>query len=120
MGWQHRTPFHSLHRYKNLCRSVLFRESDVAREASKALVAAERIKEMNPNVKVQVISGDVMYDVGLGVFRRMDVIIGCLDNRIARLYINVFFSKLRIIKSGSARRSIADGAASSDLNRFTG
>ncbi|MGB1216916.1 MAG: HesA/MoeB/ThiF family protein, partial [Saprospiraceae bacterium] len=31
---------------------------------------------------------DIVTDVGLGVFRRMDAIIGCLDNRLARLYIN--------------------------------
>lgn len=32
--------------------------------------------------------GEIMIDVGLGVFRRMDVVVGCLDNRIARLFIN--------------------------------
>ena len=34
------------------------------------------------------IDGDISIDIGLGVFRRMDVVIGCLDNRVARLYIN--------------------------------
>lgn len=74
--------------YANLCRSVLFRESDCAGEQLKCEVAARRIKEINPNIKVQTISGDIMIDVGLGVFRRMDVVIGCLDNRLARLFIN--------------------------------
>lgn len=72
--------------YSNLSRSVLFRESDCDRRKSE--VAAERVKEINPNVKVQHIHGDIFIDVGLGVFREMDVVIGCLDNRIARLYIN--------------------------------
>lgn len=74
--------------YANLCRSILFRESDCAGEQLKSEVAAQRIREINPNVKVKAIKGDIMIDVGLGVFRRMDVVIGCLDNRLARLFIN--------------------------------
>jgi len=72
----------------NLSRSVLFRESDSGRK--KAEVAAARAKEINPNVHVQYLHGDVTTAVGLGVFRRMDVIIGCLDNREARLAVNRF------------------------------
>ena len=79
--------------YANLCRSVLFREKDIKRDKFKSLIAAERIKEMNPNIKVQAINGDIMIDVGLGIFKRMDVIIGCLDNRIARLFINRYAYK---------------------------
>ncbi len=74
--------------YSNLSRSVLFRESDVEDKRLKSDVAAERIKEINPNIKVKTIEGDIMLDVGIGVFRRMDVVIGCLDNRLARLFIN--------------------------------
>jgi molybdopterin/thiamine biosynthesis adenylyltransferase/DNA-binding transcriptional regulator YhcF (GntR family) len=72
----------------NLSRSVLFRESDSSRK--KAEVAAARAKELNPNVHVQYLHGDVTTDIGLGIFRRMDVIIGCLDNREARLALNRF------------------------------
>jgi molybdopterin/thiamine biosynthesis adenylyltransferase/DNA-binding transcriptional regulator YhcF (GntR family) len=72
----------------NLSRSVLFRENESGRK--KAEVAAARAKEINPNVHVQYLHGDVTTDIGLGVFRRMDVIIGCLDNREARLAINRF------------------------------
>ena len=72
--------------YGNLSRSVLFRESDCNKQ--KADIAAKAIKNINPNVKVQYINGDISIDVGLGIFRRMDVVIGCLDNRIARLFIN--------------------------------
>jgi len=72
----------------NLSRSVLFRESDTSR--NKAEVAAARAKELNPNIKVQYLHGDISNQVGLGVFRRMDVIIGCLDNREARLAVNRF------------------------------
>ncbi|MBE9507448.1 MAG: ThiF family adenylyltransferase, partial [Chloroflexi bacterium] len=72
----------------NLSRSVLFRLEDGGKK--KAEVAARRIKEMAPDVQVQFFHGDVNTDLGLGVFRRMDVIIGCLDNREARLSVNRF------------------------------
>ncbi len=72
----------------NLSRSVLFRESDNNR--SKAEVAAARAKALNPQIHVQYLNGDVTTQLGLGIVRRMDVVIGCLDNREARLAINRF------------------------------
>jgi hypothetical protein len=39
---------------------------------------------------VQYLHGDVTTQLGLGVVRRMDVVIGCLDNREARLALNRF------------------------------
>ena len=74
--------------HTNLCRSVLFRGKDADMQEYKAEVAARRIKEINPNVNIQAISGDVANEVGLGLFRKMDVIIGCLDSRHARYLIN--------------------------------
>jgi molybdopterin/thiamine biosynthesis adenylyltransferase/DNA-binding transcriptional regulator YhcF (GntR family) len=72
----------------NLSRSVFFRPEDNGKK--KAEVAARRVKELNPDVQVQFFHGDVNTDLGLGVFRQMDVIIGCLDNREARLSVNRF------------------------------
>lgn len=72
----------------NLSRSVLFREGDNQR--SKAEIAAARAKQLNPQVRVQYLNGDVNSALGLGIIRRMDVVIGCLDNREARLAINRF------------------------------
>ncbi|MCX6057886.1 MAG: ThiF family adenylyltransferase [Chloroflexi bacterium] len=72
----------------NLSRSVLFREADNNR--SKAEIAAARAKAINPDVHVQYLNGDVTTKLGLGIFRRMDVVIGCLDNREARLAVNRF------------------------------
>jgi molybdopterin/thiamine biosynthesis adenylyltransferase len=80
--------------YANLCRSILFRAEDCIGEQRKSDVAASRIREINPNIKVQSIHGDILLDIGLGVFRRMDVVIGCLDNRLARLFINQFCYKV--------------------------
>jgi adenylyltransferase/sulfurtransferase len=72
----------------NLSRSVLFRESD--RGKSKSEVAAAAVKELNPDVNVIAWNGDINFEMGLGVFRHVDVVIGCLDNREARLSINRF------------------------------
>jgi adenylyltransferase/sulfurtransferase len=70
----------------NLSRSVLFREGDNNR--SKAEIAAARAKAVNPDIHVQYLNGDVTTKLGLGIIRRMDVVIGCLDNREARLAVN--------------------------------
>ena len=70
----------------NLTRSVLYRRKDVGR--FKAEVAAERAMEINPDVHAKAFVSNIIDDVGLGVFRRMDVVLGGLDNREARLHIN--------------------------------
>lgn len=70
----------------NLTRSVLYRAKDVGRY--KAEVAAERAMEINPDVKAKAFIANIIDDVGLGVFRRMNVVLGGLDNREARLAIN--------------------------------
>jgi adenylyltransferase/sulfurtransferase len=70
----------------NLTRSVLFRSRDRGR--AKAEVAAEALRDLNPHVRMTAIHGDVLTDIGLGVFRDVDVVIGCLDNREARLWVN--------------------------------
>jgi molybdopterin/thiamine biosynthesis adenylyltransferase len=69
----------------NLTRSVLFRAEDEGR--SKAAVAAERIMSINPDVTAVALEANIGA-VGLGVFRAMDVVLGGLDNREARLAIN--------------------------------
>lgn len=70
----------------NLSRSVLFRAEDGGRP--KAEVAARRGMEINPEVAIMPKHGDVITDVGLGLFRDVAVVIGCLDNREARLWVN--------------------------------
>ncbi len=70
----------------NLSRSVLFRAEDGGRP--KAEVVAQRARELNPDVTVRAIVGDVTTDLGLGVFADADVVLGCLDNREARLWVN--------------------------------
>jgi len=70
----------------NLSRSVLFRSEDAGK--SKAEVVAQRALELNPEIRVLPFHGDIISDVGLGLFRDVDVVIGCLDNREARLWVN--------------------------------
>lgn len=84
----------------NLSRSVLFREGDRGRR--KVDVAAEAIKRLNPDVNVKAWHGDINFEMGLGAFRHVDAIIGCLDNREARLSINRY--------SWATNRPWVDGA----------
>ncbi|MCA9973381.1 MAG: ThiF family adenylyltransferase [Anaerolineales bacterium] len=72
----------------NLSRSVLFRSSDNGRR--KVDAAADGVKALNPDVNVMTWHGDINFEMGLGVFRHVDAIVGCLDNREARLSINRF------------------------------
>lgn len=70
----------------NLTRSVLFRREDVGR--FKAEVAAERAMELNPDVKAMALNANVVSEIGLGIFKQMDMVLGGLDNREARYSIN--------------------------------
>ncbi len=70
----------------NLARGVLFREHDEG--LAKATVAANAGRDLNPEVKIVPVVGDVRTALGLGVFASCDLVLGGLDNREARLHIN--------------------------------
>ncbi len=70
----------------NLARCVLFGEADEGRP--KAPLAAERAMGLNPDVRATGIEGDVRHSLGLGAFLDADVVLGGLDNREARLFLN--------------------------------
>ncbi len=72
----------------NLSRTVLFSASDVGQ--NKAEVAASRVLEMsnNPECRVDYFVGDIVNRLGHGVFRRFDVVLGCLDNMLTRSNVN--------------------------------
>ena len=72
----------------NLTRSVLFREEDAYNHAFKADIVAKRAMEINPQIKVTPIVGNLFSEVGFGLYRKVDVVIGCLDSRIARYQLN--------------------------------
>ena len=70
----------------NLTRSVLFRESDSGKE--KAICAARGAKQLYPDIHATPLVGNLLADAGLGVFRWADVVVGALDNREARVFVN--------------------------------
>ncbi|MBN4049918.1 ThiF family adenylyltransferase [bacterium AH-315-M10] len=70
----------------NLSRSVLFRESDEGQPKVEA--AARGAREIYPLLRVRPLSANVVHDIGLGLFRWANVVLGALDNREARLAIN--------------------------------
>ena len=72
--------------HSNLSRSVLFRASDAGQP--KAEVAVEAARELNPDLSIHSLHANVITGLGLGLFRDVDVVIGCLDNREARLWVN--------------------------------
>lgn len=72
----------------NLTRSVLFREEDAYAHAYKAEIVAKRAMEINPQIQVVPIVGNLFSEVGFGIYRAADVVIGCLDSRLARYQLN--------------------------------
>jgi adenylyltransferase/sulfurtransferase len=70
----------------NLSRSVLFREADEGQH--KAAVAVRQMREINPDVHGHAVCENVLASAGLGVFLWADVVIGAVDNREARVFIN--------------------------------
>ena len=71
----------------NLTRSVLFRETDIGR--NKAACAAERLKDLDPNIKVRAIPGDFWRTLDLASFGDYAVVICCVDNFEARIRLNL-------------------------------
>lgn len=70
----------------NLAKSVLFRPGDIGRR--KVDVAAERLRDMDPDLDVRPFSADVRFGIGLGLFRRMDVLCSVVDSIDARVGFN--------------------------------
>lgn len=70
----------------NLTRSVLFRENDL--NLPKVEVAKQRLLELNPDLNITTINGDLEFDLRLGFVAEHDLIIGCLDSINARWAIN--------------------------------
>ena len=70
----------------NLSRCVFFRREDEGE--FKADVLARRAMEMNPEIVVTPVVGDVRLTLGLGAFKDADLVLGGLDNREARMYVN--------------------------------
>lgn len=72
----------------NLSRTVLFRKTDLGK--SKALTAAERLKELalHQSPDIRGLHGNIISDIGKGVFFDHDIVLSCVDQNTARIYIN--------------------------------
>jgi adenylyltransferase/sulfurtransferase len=70
----------------NLNRSVLFRTSDEG--APKATVAARALKDLDPECVAVGRDANLLHAAGLGLFHWADLVIGCVDNREARIFVN--------------------------------
>jgi adenylyltransferase/sulfurtransferase len=69
----------------NLARCIFFRVEDEGK--AKATALAHRAGDVNPEVSITGVVGDVR-SLGTGISLRADVVVGALDNREARLYLN--------------------------------
>ena len=69
----------------NLNRQLLFRDHDLGK--SKSEIAAERLRNLNPNCTIEFIHKK-MEEVSVSVYEESDVIIACLDTFIGRRWIN--------------------------------
>jgi adenylyltransferase/sulfurtransferase len=72
--------------HSNLARSVLFRDDDIGQY--KASTAAARMKDIYPDARVRAFDGNIVHDLGLGVYRWADAVVCGLDNREARVAVN--------------------------------
>lgn len=72
----------------NLSRTVLFRKADI--EKKKAEVSALKTQELSlaEDPRVDWFHGDLVWELGTGVYRHMDIILGCLDNVETRFALN--------------------------------
>ena len=69
----------------NLSRCVFFRDEDEGRPKAAAL--AERARDLNPTIDVVGLDADAR-SFGTGIALRADVMVGALDSREARRYVN--------------------------------
>ncbi len=70
----------------NLSRCLLFNEQDIG--ASKAQAAARAAAQINPEITVAALDGDIEHDLGEGELRTYDLVLGCVDSIAARWAIN--------------------------------
>jgi molybdopterin/thiamine biosynthesis adenylyltransferase len=93
----------------NLTRCVLMSEDDVGQP--KAHVVARRASELNPDVRLVPIDGDVEFELGDSYLRDADLVVGCVDNAYARFVLNA-----RVRRVG---RGWLDTAISSDSSQLS-
>ncbi|MDO6433090.1 ThiF family adenylyltransferase [Flavitalea sp. BT771] len=72
----------------NLSRTALFSVSDIGQYKAERLAGAA--KKLYPSIRSRYINGDVLFDLGLGFYRNVDLVIGGLDNLAARSHAGTY------------------------------
>jgi adenylyltransferase/sulfurtransferase len=72
----------------NLSRTILFRKEDVGKK--KAEIAAQRARELSlaKDTNIYWYHGDAVWELGTGLYKSQDLILGCVDSVETRLEIN--------------------------------
>lgn len=71
----------------NLNRCIFFSEKDAEKKRYKAKVIAQKLKKIEPNVKVKAFVKKIQ-DLPDDFIPSHDIVLGCLDNILARLHVN--------------------------------
>ena len=106
----------------NLTRSVLFRETDIGR--NKAECAAERLRELDPNLEVRSFAGDFFRRLDFARLSKYAAVICCVDNFEARIRLNLICKLwgINLINTGvDSRNAVVDTfpfALSSDVGCY--
>ena len=72
----------------NLFASSMFTRDDACRNLPKIEAARKLVAKMHPEGTFTGINGNVLHDLGLSHFKTCNPTISCVDNRMARLFIN--------------------------------
>jgi Dinucleotide-utilizing enzymes involved in molybdopterin and thiamine biosynthesis family 2 len=72
----------------NLQRQMLFDEGDVARHVPKAIAAAERLRRINSDVRIEPLVDDITADGIESLVRETDIVLDATDNFETRYIIN--------------------------------
>ncbi|MDD4307530.1 MAG: ThiF family adenylyltransferase [Thermoplasmata archaeon] len=71
----------------NLARCLFFSDEDVSSGRMKAEIVASGLMKLDGNVSAKASVGKIQEQRD-GFFRNFDIVLGCLDNVLARLYVN--------------------------------
>lgn len=70
----------------NLNRQFLYGTEDIGK--AKGLVAAEKLRSLNPDVDITVVGEEINHINSLDIIRGIDVVIDCVDSVAIRLIVN--------------------------------
>src|SRR6266480_5074638 len=72
----------------NLQRQILFDEDDIARRLPKAIAAAEKLRRVNSDTKIEALVDDINADGVESLVQRVDLVIDAIDNFETRYLLN--------------------------------